>query len=318
VVADIVSNCLGCNRITDIESIIGKVREMSEIYAPDLLITLGKTSPVSRAFKEWLRGIPRLSHWRVNDIPTPEDTYFHLEKTIVADDKTFLKYLSDNLLSPNAVYFSTPWLTLYSHAEEIKQSLLDSAAWSDIGSINLIVMNLPEGYDIHSSNGMTIRYLTLTGTCGHAAYCNRGVNGIDGSTSTALGFSTVANGKTLFISGDMSALYDISALFSGQLSPKFKMIIIANGGGEIFRMTKATRDYEAREEMLCRIPSINWSDIAASVDMAFFSADSFETLKSNLVPFFSENARAALMVIYTGAGNSIIYRNIIKEIYKQL
>ena len=318
VVADIVSNCNGGNIITDIESIMGKVRENSATFTPDLLITLGKTSPISRAFKEWLRSIGSLSHWRVNDTAAPEDTYYHLDKTVVVDDKCFLKHLSTNLPTPVGEPYNAPWIEIYAKAQRIKRQLLSEAPWSDVSAIDTIVHHTPDRFGIHSSNGMTIRYLSLTGVGNHAAYCNRGVNGIDGSTSTALGFSTVSERPTLLISGDMSALYDISALFSGQLSPRFKMIVIDNSGGEIFRLTKATRDYEDCEQMLCRMPAVNWKDVAASVGMAFFNADSYESLTRNIDPFFNESIRASLMVITIGAGNSITYRNIIKEIYKQL
>lgn len=316
VVAEAVSNCSGGNIIDDIESIIGRVKDYPEIFNPEIVITLGKTSPVSRRFKEWLRNIGDYRHWRVNDRKEPEDTYYHLDKTIVAGDDMFLKYLTDNLPAAEISY-SQPWLNLKADAQTIKKTLISNSPWSDISAIDTILEHLPEGYNIQCSNGMSIRYLSLIGTAGHPLYCNRGVNGIDGSTSTALGFSSVAEAPTLLITGDMSALYDISALYSGQLSPAFKMVIMANKGGEIFRMVPATRDYENREEMLCHMPDIKWENVARSVDMEYYEASDNGILCRVLPRFFCDSTRASLLVINTPAGNSRIYSDIIKEIYNK-
>lgn len=318
VVTDIISNCSEGNAITDIESIIGKVREKQELYAPDVVITMGKTSPISRRFKEWLRSLGNYSHWRVNDRPEPEDTYSHLDRTIVADDKTFLKYLADNMPSDCKMKYNRTWIYLSERAQRIKRVLLSQAAWSDISAINMIAEHLPENYNIQCSNGMSIRYLSLIGVSSRRTYSNRGVNGIDGSTSTALGFSSVSESPTLLVTGDMSALYDISALYSGQLSSKFKMIVIANNGGEIFRMTKATRDYENRENMLCKMPEIKWDSVAQSVGMEYFEASDKESLRQIISCFFEIRSQASMLVINTPAGNSCIYNDIIKEIHNKL
>lgn len=320
VVADIVSNCIVDNVITDVESIITEIKANPEIFNPDLLISMGKTSPLSRRFKEWLRSIDSYSHWRVNDKETPEDTYSHLSKTIVGDDTAFLNYLADNIpqLEDIPTSYSASWNRVYNAAIEQKKALLTTTKWSDIRAINIILQSLPMDFVVQCSNGMTIRNVSLVGLKGYDVYCNRGVNGIDGSTSTALGFSTVSEAPTLFISGDMSALYDVSAFFSGQLSPKFKMIIIANGGGEIFRMIKATRDYEYREDMLCHIPDIKWNEVAASVGMEYYEVENETQLMNAFSRFIQIGDKASLLVVKTPAGNSETYNELINKIQNSI
>lgn len=318
IVADIVSNCSGGDVITDIEPIAGRLKESPDTYAPDLLITLGKTSPISRRFKEWLRSLKGYSHWRVNDKAEPEDTYYHLDRTVVSDDKAFLEFLDNNIPDSNHSTYNKVWFELYRKASAVKAKLLVCAPWSDVAAINIVAERMPENYDIQCSNGMSIRYLSMIGINRHRLQANRGVNGIDGSTSTAIGYSTVSYTPTLFITGDMSAVYDISALYSGQLTPKFKMVIIANKGGEIFRMVKATRDYKNCEKMLCEIPEIKWDSVANSVGMHYYEASDASQLEQQLPLFFAETDKASLLVINTPAGNSETYRNIIKETDKEL
>ena len=74
----------------------------------------------------------------------------------------------------------------------------------------------------------------------HPTNCNRGVSGIDGSTSTAIGASLAYSGTTLLITGDMSFSYDLSGLASQYNSPRLKIIVMKNGGGGIFRFIKST------------------------------------------------------------------------------
>jgi 2-succinyl-5-enolpyruvyl-6-hydroxy-3-cyclohexene-1-carboxylate synthase len=63
-------------------------------------------------------------------------------------------------------------------------------------------------------------------------YCNRGTSGIDGSTSTLLVCSQC---KTdCFLLGDI--LYDSNALWNNYIPKNFKIIVINNGGGGIFRI----------------------------------------------------------------------------------
>lgn len=319
IVTDIVSNCKSGNVISDIETIIDEIKQSPDLFAPQLLITLGKTSPLSRRFKEWLRGIDSYAHWRVNDKSAPENTYSHLSKTIVADDNSFLDYLAENLSENSDISsFCSSWHRIFNNAQNEKVSLLSSVSWSDISAVNIILNAIPDEYVIQCSNGMAIRNLSLVGAKQHLVFCNRGVNGIDGSTSTAIGFSSVSDYPTLFISGDMSALYDVAALFSGQLSPKFKMVIIANGGGEIFRMIKATRDYELREEMLCAIPQVSWRDVANAVGMEYFEVNGASELSQTINSFFKIQDNASLLVVNTSAGNSKTYNDIINKIQNKL
>lgn len=322
IVADIVSNCHADGVISNIEPMMTVVKKHPDEFKPDIFISLGKTSPISRSFKEWLRGIDDYRHWRVNDTYKEEDTYYHLNYNIVADDLKFAEWLlaivendmSKNDETKHFVNYRDLWLSEYAHVEMSLKKSLEQVPWSDIYAINMMLKALPANYDIQCSNGMSIRYLALADPSDYKVYCNRGVNGIDGSTSTALGFSSVNNKSTLLISGDMSALYDVSALFSGQLNPKFKMVVIANGGGEIFRLTKATRDYEQRESMLCALPSIDWAKVAGAVGMEYLEANDAEELSGILTAFFNIGDKATLLIINTPAGNSIVYRDIIKQI----
>ena len=92
-------------------------------------------------------------------------------------------------------------------------------------------------WDLQLGNGMSVRYaLAADAGAFHRIDSNRGVSGIDGSVSTAVGASVLSKLPTLLIVGDMSMQYDIGALASTLISPSLAIVVMSNGGGGIFRL----------------------------------------------------------------------------------
>ena len=70
---------------------------------------------------------------------------------------------------------------------------------------------------------------------GQRWFSNRGTSGIDGCTSTAVGAAHATQRSTTLITGDIAFCYDSNAFWNAHLSPQLKVIVIDNGGGNIFR-----------------------------------------------------------------------------------
>ena len=69
---------------------------------------------------------------------------------------------------------------------------------------------------------------------------------------------------TVLITGDMSAQYDIGALASLRLinpKGKFKMVVMANGGGNIFKYVKNTRGLAETEDYLYNSVDTDWNSV---------------------------------------------------------
>ena len=73
-------------------------------------------------------------------------------------------------------------------------------------------------------------------------FCNRGTSGIDGSTSTAVGASVSLKSPTLLITGDLSFFYDSNGLWNDYIKNTFRIILINNSGGGIFKILPGYRD----------------------------------------------------------------------------
>ncbi len=206
-------------------------------FAPDLLITFGG-APVSRLAKTFLRKLTNIEHWRIGIDNNIIDTMQNLTHRIEIEPLTFFKAINE-FITKDGSYFDQ-WVTLKAQAQQSHNTYVENAPWSDFKAMYTIMKSLPyEGLNLQVSNGSAIRYADIFGVheCFNGSiFCNRGVSGIDGSTSTALGASIIhTTGDTLLITGDMSFCYDLNGLASQYNSERFKIIVICNGGGGIFR-----------------------------------------------------------------------------------
>ncbi len=109
--------------------------------------------------------------------------------------------------------------------------------------------------NLHLSNGTTIREAQKTTIARPTSvWANRGVSGIDGCSSTAIGAALVSKRPVILVTGDMSAAYDIGALAVKGIDSAFTMIVVNNGGGEIFRRVDTTRNLPERETYFTAMP----------------------------------------------------------------
>lgn len=153
------------------------------------------------------------------------------------------------------------------------QAYLSHAPWSDLKAMEIVSQLTPRGWNVQYSNGTAIRYGQLFATGKqHRCDCNRGVSGIDGSTSTAIGASLAYKTMpTLLITGDMSAQYDVGALGCGIIPANFKIIVLNNGGGGIFRFINSTKNLDELEERICMAQKIAMGALVPCLWIRVFS-----------------------------------------------
>ena len=127
--------------------------------------------------------------------------------------------------------------------------LIFKIPYSDLKVFDFIIDTLPEGINLQMSNSSVVRYCQLFEPIGSVDYyANRGVSGIDGSTSTAVGMA-VANPQKLvvLITGDISFFYDSNALWNSYLPPNLRICLINNNGGGIFNIIEGPKNSEQNE-----------------------------------------------------------------------
>ena len=96
----------------------------------------------------------------------------------------------------------------------------------------------PESVEFYLGNSSPIRHWDVLKYCdSYRVHANRGLNGIDGQLSTALGLAYKSQKKIIAILGDLTTLYDLSAPWfwiKNKNCFNICLVIVNNYGGQIF------------------------------------------------------------------------------------
>lgn len=263
---------------------------------PDILISTGGAL-VSRKLKEFLRENQPEEHWNLGVTENIVDCFKALTTQIDCIPYTFLQTLGKLLACDKG---GPDYRREWSEIREKTSVGTDDIGWSDLKALASLFRRLPSDTNLVLSNGTCVRYgqiLPLSKT--HAIYSNRGVSGIEGCTSTAVGIANVYGGITCLVTGDMSFGYDIAALASGMLTDNLRIVVLDNGGGEIFRFIKATKKLSIREKYLATENRVPIEDLAETYGLRYFYAASEKTLKKALPYFFRKDCGPAILHLDT-------------------
>ena len=125
------------------------------------------------------------------------------------------------------------------------------------------------------------------------------MSGIDGCTSTAIGAATVNETPTLLITGDMSMQYDLGALATSFIPSTFKIAVLNNGGGGIFRFISSTRKLSELDKCFVADVRLPLAELARGFGFEYFRAASFEELAEICPHFIGHNSSPAILDMQT-------------------
>lgn len=298
VVAERVSNIAVRDVVFSPETVISSIEESRlASLAPELLITVGG-APVSGKLKEFLRRYAPSQHWSIGFTHCVVDCYRSLTLRIEADPAMVLERVASiaEPLESEAGYF-IKWQVASDRMRSLTQAYAAKAPWSDFKAMEFIASNIPAQWNVQLSNGTAVRYFEFLATGRfHRVDCNRGVSGIDGSTSTAVGASLAYSGTTLLITGDMSAAYDLGGMALAGDTRGLKIVVLCNGGGNIFRIIKATRDLKVMEPYLSSMPPLPLKELTTAYGISFYHACDYAGLKLEWDKFVVATGPALLAV----------------------
>lgn len=283
--------------IDQIDTLITPFKEDEfKAFQPDILLTFGGMV-VSKRIKSFLRNYKPSHHWHVDTIRA-YDTYGALSHHFKTDSATFLRgLLSHKTIDSN---YKTMIAAIWKDRLTQHNRYTQSVPFSDFKVFDFICKRLPKNSQLQVSNSSAIRYIQLfpmdpTIT----VYCNRGTSGIDGSTSTAIGASVVNGVPTFLVTGDIGFLYDSNALWNNYLQPNFKIILINNGGGGIFRILPGHEETPTFNTFFETSHQLNASHLATMFGLAYFEANDENSLAQQYTAFLSQNEKPSILEIFT-------------------
>ncbi len=264
---------------------------------PDILVTFGGMV-VSKKIKAFLRSYQPSNHWHI-DLKKANDTFFCLGKHITCSPQKFFSGILPKTTGVTSSYQSD-WHQIRAQRNLKHENYLKIIGYSDFRVFDKVLKSIPSNINLHLSNSSTIRYVQLFDLNKTLnVFCNRGTSGIDGSTSTAIGGASVSDEQSVFITGDLSFLYDSNGLWNAYIPNNFRIIVINNQGGGIFRILPGHKDSENFDQYFETTHNLNAKDLCKMHDLEYASAINDEELDSELAAFYKISERPKLLEIFT-------------------
>ncbi len=291
------------------------LNDEAENFNPDLLISFGGQF-VSKSLKQFLRLNSPAEHWHLSLSGEHFDTYQSLTKVITCDAFSFFSCLKETIALKDKSYLML-WKNREKKINSLRDEYIKTADFSDLTVFDKIKSHLPSNSVVHLGNSSPVRYALICDAGDKVSYHgNRGTSGIDGSLSTAVGFASCSEKINTLIVGDLSFFYDSNALWNKYVGKNLQIIVINNGGGNIFGLIKGPSDSPAFKEHFFAPNNHKAEGIAKAFDLAYFKAENANELDTALQELYAgKQDNPALLEVFTHAEiNTKVFRNLFKHV----
>ena len=320
VVGEIISN-LPRNGlfITHTDTFLAGIDEQeAESLRPDLLLTIGN-SFLTRNLKTFFRQYPagvahHRQHWHIQpSVDRVTDSFQSLTTLIPSEPLAFLEKLFADVdyqrfLQGDDDDDSRDFLTQWQQADRKAARLVEQTLspvdqpMTDWSAVQMVLEQLPEQSILHLANSMPVRYANLCGLDQRQQIrvsANRGVSGIDGCLSTALGAALMTDQTVTVLIGDVAFFYDRNALWSAPIPPNLRIVLLNNDGGHIFRIIDGPSRQPELQTYFETPHGYTARNTADDARIVYQVCDTLETLRSLLPDFFQPGNTARLLELTT-------------------
>ncbi|AQG79230.1 2-succinyl-5-enolpyruvyl-6-hydroxy-3-cyclohexene-1-carboxylic-acid synthase [Spirosoma montaniterrae] len=302
--------------ITQTDTLLaGLTPDVAEALRPNLLITLGN-SVLTRNLKTFLRQYPARQHWHLTENPDRlTDAFQSLTTLIPVSPRLFLEKLfadldyqrflqGDDDDDSEGFAFRQHWQRADRQARRLVQQTVfgPDVPFTDWSATARVLEALPANSVLHLANSMPVRYANLCGVDARqqiSVYANRGVSGIDGCLSTAVGAALQTDRLVTLLTGDVAFFYDRNALWSAPVPPNLRVVLLNNDSGHIFRMIDGPSRQPELETYFETPHGYTAQRTAADASLSYRACDNVDELASLLPDFFLPGDQAKLVEIKT-------------------
>lgn len=294
--------------------------DSTDRFAPDAIVYIGGTV-VSKTVRRFLRQAkaptwvvtpnvlevsdPLMSLTDIVECPMEETNALLLTlvaaianyETLAAEEKA--SHATN--LSAEHEAFRSRWQRLLdrcgAHAESYEPP------FSQMATVRYFESQLEDLYEdlhVHYANSSAVRLANIYAA--HRVWCNRGVNGIEGSLSTAAGFSLGTTDKVVCVIGDLSFFYDQNALWNGRLRGNLRIILLNNHEGGIFSTLPGLDDSPAAHDMVAAAHNTEARGICTQNDIGYLKATNMDEMQVGVVTLLTQQAdRPMVLEVFTDA-----------------
>ena len=279
-----------------------------QAYQPDVVVYLGGML-VSKRLRHFLRRLENARVIMVSPDGGVNDVSMHATDVVVAHDAGEVLLTMGRLLmegrdglngnmNPGKAFLDS-WKSLFARVE----TLVDvyEPPFSQMAVVKYLEQQL-EDMDMpvvaHYANSSAVRLANIYAQ--HHVLCNRGVNGIEGSLSTAVGCAAVTDAMVLCVVGDLSFFYDQNALWNRHLKGNLRIVLLNNAIGGIFHTLPGLEHSEVHDAMVCGAHHTNARGICSQCDVGYLHAANDQEMRMGIVTLLTRHSsRPMLLEVFT-------------------
>lgn len=290
-------------------------RNESLQYVPDYIIYIGDTL-VSKPTRRWLRSTKATSCVITPDALDIHDPIMTLEDIVecpLEDVDLLLSSFCDIYDNPEDFEddedvmahedsrhgFHACWQQLLDRCAERAEAY--EPGFSQMATVKYFeeqLADLDTDICVHYANSSAVRLACIYAQ--HYVWCNRGVNGIEGSLSTAAGFSLATDALTVCVIGDLSFFYDQNALWNSNIGGNLRIVLLNNSGGGIFRQLKGLDKSPVATSFVAAQHETTAQGICTQNDIGYISAKDMGEMQIGIVTLLTrETNRPMLLEVFT-------------------
>lgn len=316
VLAEHLTNLSGENLVQATDVVVAAISpEEKANFQPELLLTFGQQI-VSKRLKLFVRAKQPLEHWHISASGEHTDTYNSLSRVITSDVFSFLNTFVPEIKITESNYRES-WKTTKHKALQLQEKYLNYAAFCDLTACKTIAEMIPEHSVVHLGNSSSVRLMQMfepTEWCEY--YGNRGTSGIDGSLSAAVGFALSSGKINTLVLGELSFFYDSNALWNQRFPANMRIIVLNNGGGNIFRLIGGPRQSPALKEHFVAQHNLKAEGLANAFGINYLKAENQEELSKALNTIFAPGFSGPVILEVLTDGE--ISASVFQECYENL
>jgi 2-succinyl-5-enolpyruvyl-6-hydroxy-3-cyclohexene-1-carboxylate synthase len=278
---------------------------------PDVIITFG-LPPMDKKWREKLTSW-EVPHWHVGPEIHDWDMFGSKAGAWQISAADGIQQLVDALPGFNA--YAGQWNV---QSDRAAASLVKVASdwpnqWTDWHIYQRLSHVLDAKSSVHFANSTSARYAQWFNWGRRALHANRGVAGIDGCLSTAVGDALAnPNRPVVLLTGDTAWLYDKNGLAVRPIPNNIKIIVINNGGGNIFRWIGGPKEEVVLENYFESPFADSMEGSALQLGIAYSSAENWPQFDESFDLWYN-NAGPSLLEIRTSGQEAAHFYDALKS-----
>lgn len=306
---------VGTERLVDLA--IANIKE-PDSYIPDFILYIGDTL-VSKRIKAFLRKSYNTEIWAVSEDGEVHDTFMRQIGLIECEPNEAILSIAEAIKTEenigNKDYYAKLWIKLINDTR--KKVFAFTPSYSQLAAIKAFEQTISETdykWQTHYANSNAIRMSCIYAK--HYVWCNRGVNGIEGSLSVAAGFSVATNDIVFCIIGDLSFFYDQNALWNTNIRSNLRILLLNNHCGGIFYSLRGLQESKSFDKLVSACHNIDAKGICMQNNVEYNAAHNLNELNNGLKILTDKNANNPILLeVFTDPEED---KRVIKEFIEKI